>query len=122
MLKTILDICACKYTINLLLIIVISQPNDAEKLFNRYLRMGKKFEGHTFNKLLHGWAFQGNLMSIKLLFNLLKKEEVEPDIGTYAALLHGYGKFNNVDNIKNVIQEMEKKVRAAEQRIFALCF
>jgi len=87
----------------------LGKPNDAEKLFNRYLRMGKKFEVHTFNKLLHGWAFQGNLMSIKLLFNLLKKEEVEPDIGTYAALLHGYGKFNNVDNIKNVIKEMEKK-------------
>ena len=120
--KTILDFCACKYIINLVLIIVISQPNDAEKLFNRYLRMGKKFEVHTFNKLLHGWAFQGNLMSIKLLFNLLKKEEVEPDIGTYAALLHCYGKFNNVDNIKNVIKEMEKKVRAAQQRIFTRCF
>lgn len=120
--KTILDFCAGKYIINLLLIIVISQPNDAEKLFNRYLRMGKKFEVHTFNKLLHGWAFQGNLMSIKLLFNLLKKEEVEPDIGTYAALLHGYGKFNNVDNIKNVMKEMEKKVSAAQQRIFARCF
>ncbi|XP_068730519.1 DNA-directed RNA polymerase, mitochondrial-like [Montipora capricornis] len=87
----------------------LGKPNDAEKLFKRYLRMGKTFEVHTFNKLLHGWAFQGNLMSIKLLFNLLKKEGLEPDIGTYAALLHGYGKFDNVEGIQNIIKEMEDK-------------
>ena len=72
--------------------------------------MGKKFEVDTFNKLLHGWAQKGNLMSIKLLFNLLKKEGLKPDIGTYAALLHGYGKFEDVDSIQNVIKEMEEKV------------
>ena len=76
--------------------------------------MGKTFEVHTFNKLLHGWAFQGNLMSIKLLFNLLKKEGLEPDIGTYAALLHGYGKFDNVKGIQNIIKEMEDKVRVSQ--------
>lgn len=73
--------------------------------------MGKKFEVDTFNKLLHGWAQKGNLMSIKLLFNLLKKEGLEPDMGTYAALLHGYGKFDDVDGVQNVIKEMEEKVR-----------
>jgi len=73
--------------------------------------MGKKFEVDTFNKLLHGWAQKGNLMSIKLLFNLLKKEGLEPDMGTYVALLHGYGKFDDVDGIQNVIKEMEEKVR-----------
>ena len=72
--------------------------------------MGKKFEVETFNKLLHGWAQKGNLMSIKLLYNLLKNEGLEPDVGTYAALLHGYGKFDNLDGIRSVIKEMEVKV------------
>ena len=72
--------------------------------------MGKKFEVDTFNKLLHGWAQKGNLMSIKLLYNLLKNEGLEPDMGTYAAMLHGYGKFDNMDGIRNVIKEMEDKV------------
>ena len=72
--------------------------------------MGKKFDVNTFNKLLHGWAQKGNLMSVKLLFKLLKREGLEPDMGTYAAMLHGYGKFDDVDGVRNVIKEMEEKV------------
>ena len=72
--------------------------------------MGKKFDVNTFNKLLHGWAQKGNLMSVKLLFKLLKREGLEPDMGTYAALLHGYGKFDDVDGVQSVIKEMEEKV------------
>ena len=72
--------------------------------------MGKKFDVNTFNKLLHGWAQKGNLMSFKLLFKLLKREGLEPDMGTYAAMLHGYGKFDNVDGVRSVIKEMEEKV------------
>ena len=72
--------------------------------------MGKTFDVNTFNKLLHGWAQKGNLMSVKLLFKLLKREGLEPDMGTYAALLHGYGKFDDVDGVRSVIKEMEEKV------------
>ena len=72
--------------------------------------MGKKFGVNTFNKLLHGWAQKGNLMSVKLLFRLLKREGLEPDMGTYAAMLHGYGKFDDVDGVRSVIKEMEEKV------------
>ena len=72
--------------------------------------MGKMFDVNTFNKLLHGWAQKGNLMSVKLLFKLLKREGLEPDMGTYAALLHGYGKFDDVDGVRCVIKEMEEKV------------
>ena len=72
--------------------------------------MGKKFNLNTFNKLLHGWAQKGNLMSVKLLFKLLKREGLEPDMGTYAALLHGYGKFDDVDGVRSVIKEMEEQV------------
>lgn len=72
--------------------------------------MGKKFDVNTFNKLLHGWAQKGNLMSVKLLFKLLKREGLEPDMGTYAALLHGYGKFDDVDGVWSVIKEMEEQV------------
>lgn len=38
-------------------------------------------------------------MSIKLLFNLFKKEGFELDIGIYVVLLYGYGKFDNVEGI-----------------------
>lgn len=86
------------------------QPNEAERLFNKYLRKGKQFEVSAFNKLLHGWAQKGNLMSVKLVFNLLKNEGLEPDMGTYAALLHGYGKYSDVTGVKNVINEMKEKV------------
>lgn len=72
--------------------------------------MGKKFDVNTFNKLLHGWAQKGNLMSVKLLFKLLKREGLEPDMGTYAAMLHSYGKFDDVDGVRSVIKEMEEKV------------
>ena len=72
--------------------------------------MGKKFGVNTFNKLLHGWAQKGNLMSVKLLFKLRKREGLEPDMGTYAAMLHGYGKFDDVDGVRSVIKEMEEKV------------
>lgn len=72
--------------------------------------MGKKFDVNTFNKLLHGWAQKGNLMSVKLLFKLLKREGLQPDMGTYAAMLHGYGKFDDVDGVRSVIKEMEEKV------------
>ena len=86
------------------------QPNEAERLFNKYLRKGKQFEVSAFNKLLHGWAQKGNLMSVKLVFNLLKNEGLEADMGTYAALLHGYGKYSDVIGVKNVINEMREKV------------
>lgn len=72
--------------------------------------MGKKFDVNTFNKLLHGWAQKGNLMSVKLLFKLLKREGLEPDMGTYAAMLQGYDKFDDVDGVRSVIKEMEEKV------------
>lgn len=49
-------------------------------------------------------------MSVKLLFKLLKREGLEPDMGTYAAMLHGYGKFGDVDGVRSVIKEMEEKV------------
>ena len=87
-----------------------SQPNEAERLFNRYLRKGKQFEVGAFNKLLHGWAQKGNLMSVKLVFNLMKNEGLEPDIGTYAALLHGYGKYKDVNGVQDIINEMREKV------------
>ena len=86
------------------------QPNEAERLFNKYLRKGKQFEVSAFNKLLHGWAQKGNLMSVKLVFKLLKNEGLEPDMGTYAALLHGYGKYNDAAGVQNVINEMKEKV------------
>ena len=86
------------------------QPNEAERLFNKYLRKGKQFEVNAFNKLLHGWAQKGNLMSVKLVFKLLKNEGLEPDMGTYAALLHGYGKYNDAAGVQNVINEMKEKV------------
>ena len=49
-------------------------------------------------------------MSVKLVFNLLKNEGLEPDIGTYAALLHGYGKYKDVNGVQNIINEMREKV------------
>lgn len=79
-------------------------------MFNRYLRMGKRFEVDTFNKLLHGWAQKGNIMSIKFLWNLLNTEGLEPDMGTYAALLHGYGKYGNKEGVQTILDEMKRKV------------
>lgn len=49
-------------------------------------------------------------MSIKLLFNLLKKEGLKPDMGTYAGLLHGYGKYNDADGVQKILNEMKEKV------------
>lgn len=87
----------------------LGKPKEAEKLFNRYLRMGKRFEVDTFNKLLHGWAQKGNIMSIKFLWNLLNTEGLEPDMGTYAALLHGYGKYGNKEGVQTILDEMKRK-------------
>ncbi|XP_058961584.2 DNA-directed RNA polymerase, mitochondrial [Pocillopora verrucosa] len=87
----------------------LGKPKEAEKLFNRYLRMGKRFEVDTFNKLLHGWAQKGNIMSIKFLWNLLNTEGLEPDMGTYAALLHGYGKYGNKEGVQTILDEMKQK-------------
>ena len=72
--------------------------------------MGKRFEVDTFNKLLHGWAQKGNIMSIKFLWNLLNTEGLEPDMGTYAALLHGYGKYGNKEGVQTILDEMKRKV------------
>jgi pentatricopeptide repeat protein len=60
--------------------------------------------------MLHGWAEQGNLMSVKMTFKLILGEGLKPDISTYTALLHGYGKFNETEKVKEIINEMEKKV------------
>ncbi|PFX31945.1 DNA-directed RNA polymerase, mitochondrial [Stylophora pistillata] len=87
----------------------IAEPKEAEKLFNRYLRMGKQFEVDTFNKLLHGWAQKGNIMSTKFLWDLLNNEGLEPDMGTYAALLHGYGKQSDKEGVQNILDEMKRK-------------
>ena len=61
--------------------------------------------------MLHGWAEQENLATVKMLYQVLQKEElVEPDIGTYGALLHAYGKFADKDGIKKILQDLEDKV------------
>ena len=49
-------------------------------------------------------------MSVKLVFKLLKNEGLDPDMGTYAALLHGYGKYKDVNGVQNIINEMKEKV------------
>ena len=49
-------------------------------------------------------------MSIKFLWNLLNTEGLEPDMGTYAALLHGYGKYGNKEGVQTILDEMKQKV------------
>lgn len=49
-------------------------------------------------------------MSVKLVFNLLKNEGLEFDMGIYVVLFYGYGKYSNVIGVQNVIDEMKEKV------------
>jgi len=56
--------------------------------------------------MLLGWAEQGSLMSVKMTLNLLKSDGLEPDLSTYAALLYGYGKFNNTEKLKEIMNDM----------------
>ncbi|KAK3752674.1 hypothetical protein QZH41_018475, partial [Actinostola sp. cb2023] len=85
----------------------LGQVNEAQKLFNRYLRIGKTLGIASFNKMLLGWAEHGNLMSVKMTFNLLKSDGLKPDISTYAALLFGYGRFGETEKVKEIMKEME---------------
>lgn len=49
-------------------------------------------------------------MGVKLVFNLLKNEGLEFDMGIYVVLFYGYGKYSDVIGVKNVINEMKEKV------------
>lgn len=70
--------------------------------------------------MLLGWAEHGNLMSIKMTLNLLKSDGLKPDLSTYAALLYGYGKFNNTDKVKEIMNEMNDEELNPEH-IFYKC-
>ena len=61
--------------------------------------------------MLHGWAEQGNLLTVQMLYKLLLREGLKPNMGTYAALLYCYGKCSDVDVIKRISEEMAERVR-----------
>mgnify|MGYP001792857352 CR=1 FL=1 len=60
--------------------------------------------------MIHGWAELENLATVKMLYQIIQKDNVEPDMGTYAALIHAYGKFDDKEGIKKILQDMKDKV------------
>ena len=80
--------------------------------------MGKKVDVLTFNKMLHGWAEQGNLLTVKMLYKLLLSEGLQPDMGTHAARLHCYGKCGDVEAVEQICKEMTEQVGMSQCLMF----
>ncbi|GBN00636.1 DNA-directed RNA polymerase, mitochondrial [Araneus ventricosus] len=78
-------------------------------LFKKKYQLQNLSDVDLYNLLISGWARKGRIDKVKLIFSLIKEDNLSPNLQSYAGYLEAFSnsKFMHVSEIQKVVDEMK---------------